>query len=430
MKQEMSTDIHFTFRRYLTKCSNTSCTFVSKNIRNSEYPKKHIFFRPLYTMSDSPIHRDPFPLTTAQLFGNFCETLFYGIYLVTCLSCVRVFLDAWTRQVGRWGRSRRIRWLMTMTALALFTICTFDTVIGLVHNIQAFVHSNDPEKEFVNLSNWITIARVSGYITLPQQVCTHWIQSVNQVIAMLIGDFILVWCFWFLISVLLFIIIFFSQVFRCWIIYGRQYLIILPSLTLFLVDLAMAAKLTEIIANPHVTANMNVIIPWWLSFLALTAAQNTLTTRTSLFDWIVLVTSMIFDFFFWAGTSYIDMAYLESREADSSIFRSDWTTLSKLPSTQRHSHHCRIGDVLYDLCCHHVHCKRCQKQCSIPCIKHRKYPFLTPPPRGCNCKPVPVSDTHRHRNLIQRDPCPLFLEAHSTFYQSRNTAKYWSGGVW
>ena len=305
MKQEMSTDIHFTFRRYLTKCSNTSCTFVSKNIRNSEYPKKHIFFRPLHTMSDSPIHRDPFPLTIAQLFGNFCETLFYGIYLVTCLSCVRVFLDAWTRQVGRWGRSRRIRWLMTMTALALFTICTFDTVIGLVHNIQAFVHSNDPEKEFVNLSNWITIARVSGYITLPQQVCTHWIQSVNQVIAMLIGDFILVWCFWFLISVLLFIIIFFSQVFRCWIIYGRQYLIILPSLTLFLVDLAMAAKLTEIIANPHVTANMNVIIPWWLSFLALTAAQNTLTTRTSLFDWIVLVTSVIFDFLFFGREQVI-----------------------------------------------------------------------------------------------------------------------------
>ena len=189
----MSTDIHFTFRRYLTKCSNTSCTFVSKKtyeIPNTQ--KTHLFFRPLHTMSDSPIHRDPFPLTTAQLFGNFCETLFYGIYLMTCLSCVRVFLDAWTRQVGRWGRSRRIRWLMTTTALMLFAICTFDTVIGLVHNIQAFVHSNDPEKEFVNLSNWITIARVSVYVIPPEQVCTHWIQSVNQVIAMLIGDFILV----------------------------------------------------------------------------------------------------------------------------------------------------------------------------------------------------------------------------------------------
>jgi len=44
MKQEMSTDIHFTFRRYLTKCSNTSCTFVSKNIRNPEYPKNTSLF--------------------------------------------------------------------------------------------------------------------------------------------------------------------------------------------------------------------------------------------------------------------------------------------------------------------------------------------------------------------------------------------------
>ena len=142
----------------------------------------------------------------------------------------------------------------------------------------------------------------------------------------------------------------------------------------------MAAKLTEIHANPHVTANMNMITPWWLSFLALTAAQNTLTTCTSLFDWMFLGTSVIFDFFFWGGTSYIDMAYLESRETDSSIFRSDWTTLSKLPSTQRHSHHCRIGDVLYDLCCHHVRRKRHQKQCPIPCIKRRKYLFWSPLP--------------------------------------------------
>jgi len=73
----------------------------------------------------------------------------------------------------------------------------------------------------------------------------------------------------------------FSQVFRCWIIYSRQYLIILPSFTLFLVDLAMAIKLIQIHANPHVTPDINVITPWWLSFLALTAAQNTLTTRTS-----------------------------------------------------------------------------------------------------------------------------------------------------
>ena len=126
-------------------------------------------------MSDGPVPRSPFPLTTAQLLGNFCETLFYGIYFVTCLSCVRVFLDAWTRQEGRWGRSLKIRWLMTTTALVLFAICTFDTAIGLLHNIQAFVHSSDPEKVFLNLSGWITIARVSGYVLCipPQQVCAH-----------------------------------------------------------------------------------------------------------------------------------------------------------------------------------------------------------------------------------------------------------------
>jgi len=117
-------------------------------------------------MSNNTVHRGPFPITMAQLLGNFCETLFYGIYIATCFSCIRIFFDAWTRQEGRWSRSRKIRWLMTTTALMLFAICSFDTAIGLLHNIHAFVKSSDPEKEFMKLSNWITIARVSIYSSI------------------------------------------------------------------------------------------------------------------------------------------------------------------------------------------------------------------------------------------------------------------------
>lgn len=112
-------------------------------------------------MSNSTVDRDPFPITTAQLLGNFCETLFFGIYLATCTSCVRIFFDAWTEKEERWGRSRKIRWMMTTTALTLFVICTFDTALGLLHNVRAFVDSSEPAQEFQKVSSWINLTRVS-----------------------------------------------------------------------------------------------------------------------------------------------------------------------------------------------------------------------------------------------------------------------------
>ncbi|KAL9710431.1 hypothetical protein Ac2012v2_8384 [Leucoagaricus gongylophorus] len=190
-------------------------------------------------MSNSTVDRDPFPITTAQLLGNFCETLFFGIYLATCTSCVRIFFDAWTEKEERWGRSRKIRWMMTTTALTLFVICTFDTALGLLHNVRAFVDSSEPAQEFQKVSSWINLTR-----------------SVNQVVSMIIGDFILV--------------------FRCWIVNGRQWPIIIPSLALYIAGLVIAAKLIEIHANPH--QEVDQITAWWLSFLAITAVQNTLTS--------------------------------------------------------------------------------------------------------------------------------------------------------
>jgi len=47
----------------------------------------------------------------------------------------------------------------------------------------------------------------------------------------------------------------------------------------------MAAKLIEVEANPRtdrdITLNSRQIQPWWLSFFAITAVQNTLTTSQS-----------------------------------------------------------------------------------------------------------------------------------------------------
>lgn len=144
-------------------------------------------------MSNSTVERDPFPITAAQLSGNFCETLFFGIYLVTCTFCIRTLLITGNGR-ERWRRPHEIRWMLTIIAFILFSICTFDTTLGLLHNFRAFIDSEDPEREFRNIADWINIARVSGSFVLRPSPGgrINQSQSVNQTIAMIIGDFVLV----------------------------------------------------------------------------------------------------------------------------------------------------------------------------------------------------------------------------------------------
>jgi hypothetical protein len=49
---------------------------------------------------------------------------------------------------------------MAIVAITLFAIQTFDVALGILHNFHAFVESSDPEKTFLNISDWINIARV------------------------------------------------------------------------------------------------------------------------------------------------------------------------------------------------------------------------------------------------------------------------------
>lgn len=96
-----------------------------------------------------------------------------------------------------------------------------------------------------NIADWINIAR-----------------SVNQVIAMILGDFVLIY--------------------RCWVVYGRRWLIIVPSVILYLGGVSMAAKLIQVEADPDthkaISLNSDQIRPWWTAFFVITAVQNTLTT--------------------------------------------------------------------------------------------------------------------------------------------------------
>ncbi|KAK7046819.1 hypothetical protein R3P38DRAFT_2875982 [Favolaschia claudopus] len=190
-----------------------------------------------------------FPITEAQLTGNYFETLTYGMYLVTCCFCARSLFWIPTAHGGddRLRRSSEIRWLLVSVFCFIFAVNTFDDVIGLLHNLRAFVFfkgGGGAQEELTNIHDWINIAR-----------------SFAQTANMIVGDFVLIY--------------------RCFIVYGRRWRVITPSFILYLTGIAMAIKLMHVeitTSNAAITLNSNVIEPWWCAFFAITAAQNVLTT--------------------------------------------------------------------------------------------------------------------------------------------------------
>ncbi|KAF9448966.1 hypothetical protein P691DRAFT_703990 [Macrolepiota fuliginosa MF-IS2] len=188
---------------------------------------------------------DSWPITAAQLSGTFCEALFYGIYLVTFCSCVHTLSTTGGGQEERWRRLSEIRWMMVSVTMALFVICTFDVGIGLWLNFHAFIYSSDPEQAFIHVADWTTICR-----------------AVSQVTAMILGDTVLIY--------------------RCWIVYGRRWLVITPSLILLFGCVSVAVRLIDVWVEPStqktIVLNSNQLLAWVLAFFAITAMQNILTT--------------------------------------------------------------------------------------------------------------------------------------------------------
>ncbi|KAJ7191843.1 hypothetical protein GGX14DRAFT_596744 [Mycena pura] len=78
-----------------------------------------------------------FPLTEAQIMGNWFETLTYGMYFVTCGFCARALL--FIGPEGRWRKPNEVNWFMLSVAILLFVVGTFDVVVGFAASASALV---------------------------------------------------------------------------------------------------------------------------------------------------------------------------------------------------------------------------------------------------------------------------------------------------
>ena len=67
-------------------------------------------------------------------------------------------------QYGHWRKPREIRWYLVTVAVILFGVSTFDVIIGLIHNIKAFVDyhgQGGAPAELTNIRDWINVSRVN-----------------------------------------------------------------------------------------------------------------------------------------------------------------------------------------------------------------------------------------------------------------------------
>ncbi|KXN81349.1 hypothetical protein AN958_05143 [Leucoagaricus sp. SymC.cos] len=185
-----------------------------------------------------------FPITGANLVGSFCDAVFYGIYLVTCTTCFRILFMTGSGREERWRHPSEVRWMMAIGGLILFIVCTLDITLAFSSNYRAFVHSENAEKALI--ADWSNIA------------------EVRTAFGAWVADFILIY--------------------RCWIVCGGHWPVIVPSVILYLTNLAISFRVYAMMAEaggiPHGTVpeNAGAFRSFLLAFFTTIATQNVLTT--------------------------------------------------------------------------------------------------------------------------------------------------------
>ncbi|KAI0702043.1 hypothetical protein C8T65DRAFT_579352, partial [Cerioporus squamosus] len=166
-----------------------------------------------------------------------------GMVLITVTYGLRVLL--WSRD-GHLKSRASINWIMVGATLVMFTIATLEMAFGLQHNLQAFIYYTGPggaNGEFSDISNWVNVMRTADYVAQT-----------------FIGDGIMAY--------------------RCYIIYERNWKIVVVPVLLWLAETACGWVIVYIEATLHTAATLNEsrLEPFITSLLSLTLAMTSMTT--------------------------------------------------------------------------------------------------------------------------------------------------------
>ncbi|RPD54892.1 hypothetical protein L227DRAFT_334113 [Lentinus tigrinus ALCF2SS1-6] len=187
--------------------------------------------------------RSSIPLDTAQLIAMYLQAIFYGMALITVAYGLRVLL--WSSD-GHLKSKGSVNWIMVGTTLAMFTIATVNMAFVLQHILEAFIYykgPGGPNAEFNDISNWVNV-----------------MATVDYVAQTFIGDAIMAY--------------------RCYVVYDRNWKIVIVPVLLWLAETACGGVTIYITATLHMETNLNAsrLKPFITSVLSLTLAMTTMTT--------------------------------------------------------------------------------------------------------------------------------------------------------
>ncbi|KAJ6595600.1 hypothetical protein DFH09DRAFT_973684, partial [Mycena vulgaris] len=191
---------------------------------------------------------EDFPITEAQIVGLFLESVFWGIYLITFVLCLRSLLFTANFELKRF---RDLNWPMLVVSLSMCACATLDVAVGLMHNIEAFIlykGSGGATQEFSNISDWVNV-----------------IKTVDVIFQTTLGDGMLIY--------------------RCWIVYSKSWRVVALPILLFLGGGVCNVMTLILEANLHSNAlvTSKALKPVITAFWILTIVLNILTTGLLVF---------------------------------------------------------------------------------------------------------------------------------------------------
>ncbi|KAF9529969.1 hypothetical protein CPB83DRAFT_811692 [Crepidotus variabilis] len=176
-----------------------------------------------------------FPIDEAQLVGLFMQSIFYGTLL---------WGDGWFKPV------RLVHKTMLLATTLMFIIATLDVAFQFRHNLEAFIYfKGDPIDEFNKTSYWLNVVVMGCYVA-----------------QVFVGDAVLLY--------------------RCWIVYQKNWVVITLPITLWLATTACGITTIYNEATMDTTGkllNSKIFLPFITSMLCLTLATNVLTTTSRRF---------------------------------------------------------------------------------------------------------------------------------------------------